>query len=859
MHPFSLHSSAISRTPQDVARYKSNQIVKQKNEKVDLQKPIAPATFNVRTELSSPVSADFGDKSSCPDNSEADSDQCKCVKGYTVSNNKCVPIVCPAHATLRNGECECEKGHEVDAAGKKCVRVDCGEHASFYEASDDCRCDPGYLVDTATNTCNQVQCPDNSTYSTHDKTCACKAGFKIDAKGTSCVSLCSDISHSEYSAQYQSCVCADGYKLNKTQTGCVEMCLDIDNSKYDEAVQECVCKDGYAMNLSQTGCIKVSKWLQTSASASSLYNEPVRAPTPPPTDPAAKAKKAREFVLNLITNHGWEIAISLVAEGVLKRLVAGAMVKCGIELRFLDTKFLAKMGKSLSEFGLKIATKGGKESVEIATDSAAKTAYQSASALVGKAVLKTTERIADKAAAEAAAKVGSKNGTARATDSALGPAGVIVLAAQAASMLVDIFDPSGYTNITASSVNTNMRNILLATYSEGSAKMGTTFPQLLSPAEAFPTQYASVFNNSYMNEVLPKLDAFIIVDRLSPSEKIALATALHDKTTLPIVFTDALSDAADTYIAANYAARDAYVYANLKAALKATNQDDQLQMYDSFSSATVSGVSLSEKGAITWNEKSKASWFQHYSMFKKQKSDPSYVAPTCACYTDTMYKIDPKNPGSSKKPNIVSYMIDDGKYACLGLPLGMVFSFCENICHGGIVKVPPVDPAKFGVTFDMRTMTCNYTHKYCTQMGLNFTCDGTQVADGVGGQVCEGTPGISNCTESAGKSASEFIFGATVTRGIIRGVKALGCDFGCTGCRSSDTGELMHPQLADMTCCDWTADCNNPNSCMYCSPCKGNSATWMGSTRAGKVWNGKKNTMFGGACQTGRVCGKIPK
>ena len=122
-------------------------------------------------------------------------------------------------------------------------------------------------------------------------------------------------------------------------------------------------------------------------------------------------------------------------------------------------------------------------------------------------------------------------------------------------------------------------------------------------------------------------------------------------------------------------------------------------------------------------------------------------------------------------------------------------------------------------------------------MGLTYTAD-----------TLEG--GIGDCKMRPGQDVAELIFGTTITRGVIRGAQYIAGGFGANGCKDPDTLKLMHPEMPAGSCCTWTADCHDPNSCMYCNPCDGNSYSIVGGQKPHEMSD------EGRYCTTSRACGK---
>ena len=210
--------------------------------------------------------------------------------------------------------------------------------------------------------------------------------------------------------------------------------------------------------------------------------------------------------------------------------------------------------------------------------------------------------------------------------------------------------------------------------------------------------------------------------------------------------------------------RDVYLYEILKAVLKRSSSPERADMLDLvpfMSTPYRYGITITPEAAAEWNTNSAPLWRAYNSLppgAEEFKKPENYVEPMAALYTDTYYIIDPTNPyrpapqGGAQIPNLIEKQLS--QKTVLGAPYGPLMAYCLNVRRlTGLLDVSgSVDPEELGVTFDMNNGRCNYTEEFCDRYGLDFTND--------------------DCKPLPGMGVAELIFGATLTRGVVRTYKS---------------------------------------------------------------------------------------
>lgn len=481
-----------------------------------------------------------------------------------------------------------------------------------------------------------------------------------------------------------------------------------------------------------------------------------------------------------------------------------------------------RVAKSVSQKATaKAAQLAEQKAEQTATKAAVGAAERDAEAVGEKAAAKVvsdvTEKIGARVTSELAESAGGRVaafGAEAASEAELGPAGWIELAVQAASLLVDILDPAGYNTFTTNDVNTRLRNSVEAATEVAYGQNKLEYPSFFALAPHFAKEHkiaqAAVIG-LYTQEAIKKL---------SPAD-----AELLTHTPTPDAVIDRIVASSQALASADHVARDrAYLKYFVAARPDPAKAKAHFAVYPSKSTAQRYGVSLSVAGAQWWIDEHTAEWFAHFDKTKKMNTSASYD-PSPVPFVSNVYRVrDKTNPGKDDAPNMVTKRLKEP--ICMKLPLGQLVAFCQKPNSKGI------NPAEYGVKFDQQTAMCRYTPKYCSRMGLVYTDDA----------------GLGNCKTAPGQNVAELIFGTTITRGIMAAGKAVATGFGAHGCRDANTNEPQHPTLDPGTCCNWTADCNDKNSCFYCS--EGNEYSLVGGQSAGSSVH-----KFGGRyCGSSRVC-----
>ena len=202
--------------------------------------------------------------------------------------------------------------------------------------------------------------------------------------------------------------------------------------------------------------------------------------------------------------------------------------------------------------------------------------------------------------------------------------------------------------------------------------------------------------------------------------------------------------------------RDVYLYEILKAVLKRSSSPERADMLDLvpfMSTPYRYGITITPEAATEWNTKSAPLWRAYNDLFTAGQERPeNYLDPMSALYTDTYYIIDPTDPYTGTIPNLIEQKLS--QKTVLSAPYGPLMAYCLNTRRvAGLAGVSPsVSPEEFGVTFDMENVRCNYTEKFCDRYGLEFVNN--------------------DCRPYPGMGVAEMIFGATLTKGVVRTYKS---------------------------------------------------------------------------------------
>ena len=337
------------------------------------------------------------------------------------------------------------------------------------------------------------------------------------------------------------------------------------------------------------------------------------------------------------------------------------------------------------------------------------------------------------------------------------------------SLALDMADPAGYNTFINNSVIDEARDASEIETANQAKKMNMDYPMIFPLNTAFP--------DAYEKFVAPAMqEAFLsdAVARLTEEDRVLLMEALIDEEDVPDSVATKIGMYIEEEIANNPQKRDDTVWKALTS--KASGVDTKLiARYPKHSTKTRLGVSLSKEGTKWWNglKKNRDEWFKYNDLFQKMPDMPEdYAAPPVAVWGKKYRALHPSNPGTDKKPNMITVDVKEGDMP-MYLPAGHIVAFCEKerdaLFMGGLMgnvqdANDGVDPKKFGVRFDNGTgdlgqLSCIYTDAYCTRMGLKHRVNIPK--------------GISDCWKDGGQDVGEAIFGTTITRGIYRGAHAL--------------------------------------------------------------------------------------
>lgn len=176
------------------------------------------------------------------------------------------------------------------------------------------------------------------------------------------------------------------------------------------------------------------------------------------------------------------------------------------------------------------------------------------------------------------------------------------------------------------------------------------------------------------------------------------------------------------------------------------------------------GITITEDAAKEWNATYKQFWLETNDIYKPpERTMRNQLAdPMVAVYTDSYLVPNEDDPGTMDNPNMRTENIKDfngeKKKVVISGAYGPLMSYCLRKRSNDIGKegmAEPVDPVKEGVTFDVDTLTCNFTSSYCDRYGLKF----------------KSTENGNDCETYPGQDFFECIFGKTLTRGVIRTYK----------------------------------------------------------------------------------------
>lgn len=195
---------------------------------------------------------------------------------------------------------------------------------------------------------------------------------------------------------------------------------------------------------------------------------------------------------------------------------------------------------------------------------------------------------------------------------------------------------------------------------------------------------------------------------------------------------------------------DKFLFDTLQSLIPDTRKSDVV-LIPSMSTAKTIGISISEEAAKRWNAAQREEWFMYLdAFFPPNRPNKDWVPPFVASYTDTYLMPNPKNPGTSNAPNIITKTLPTK--VTLAYPFGSLVTFCEKP-RSSTKFNKPVDPTKYGVSLDTVTGVCNFTKDYCQRYGIDFKTRTWK----------DGTP-FNDCEESDVQKGSSWVVGDTIVK-----------------------------------------------------------------------------------------------
>ena len=356
-----------------------------------------------------------------------------------------------------------------------------------------------------------------------------------------------------------------------------------------------------------------------------------------------------------------------------------------------------------------------------------------------------------------------------------GPLGVAMMAFEVISMTLDIVDVEGYGLHSGNKTLEGIRNRLEYTQEVYCKANGLKYPMVFSGAMGFEGDFAEAFTIVF-SEFLPD----VLVKAFDVNEEAATRVFINGLTGDGEVSDD---DMNVMYMVYN----DLFIYSELprqpdetveqyeqrvrdnapkrELALQNSKRRDEI-IYDALSDimfdptlieyipensdGNQSGISLSEKGAMKWNEANRDTYLKYFDLFGNEADVPDdFSPPFYATYTDTYRVLNTNNPGTQEKPNMLTAKLP--RKMCLAVMSGPMVAFCEKKREGGFGKAK-INPLDYDVKLDDSTMLCNYTPSYCERMGLQYG----------------NYKGVGDCKNYEGQYIAELLFGTSITRGAIK-------------------------------------------------------------------------------------------
>ena len=393
------------------------------------------------------------------------------------------------------------------------------------------------------------------------------------------------------------------------------------------------------------------------------------------------------------------------------------------------------------------AREAGQEAAEkAARQGASKAAQQAAREAAEKAVTKAAQKTAQQAALKGFSKTMSKvigKVAARMVVQfarrmaqimmkilvklSSGPVGWALLIFDAFVIIQDTADVYNYNSFIDNKINMNSRDQLIYAYNKAIKLDGGDFPVLFpfsllfqEESEGVTVQYMSHIFMEHM-DILLEVDGGTeyLVDMIFSGLEAEIdgveppPPSLEEEQKADKIAEEFFDKAREKH----HRALDLKYFELLQAAIPA-NRRNEIVLVQSMSSKETIGISISKAAANKWNVDQKADWFKYHDpFFPPNRPTADWSPAMAAAYTDTYLTPNMSNPGTENEPNIVTKSLP--QKVVLAYPFGPLVTFCEKPRTSAKYK-EPIDPTKYGVSFDLKTGVCNYTRDYCKRYGIDF-------------------------------------------------------------------------------------------------------------------------------------------
>lgn len=321
-----------------------------------------------------------------------------------------------------------------------------------------------------------------------------------------------------------------------------------------------------------------------------------------------------------------------------------------------------------------------------------------------------------------------------------GPIGILLIAFEVVSLVLDILDPMGYQTFQPNEIFRNLRNKLDVNMekalSEGEMSNNQDYPMTFPLSYAFPEyedEYTSKLFEKFVVKALDLLDSEMVIEFF-----ISVLESESDDAEMSDTLQAAVDEAFALALATNNLERDQFTYDFFASKGLA----DQIELVPFMSTARRMGVTLSQHGANLYNTRMREKHMLYsnpYDVVEDTEIPDDYL-PFVACYTDKYRILDTSNPGTGENPNVIEKTLE--QKCVLANPYGIVFVSC--IIGTKTQAGTRVNPEDYGVTFNQETGYCDYTAAYCSRMGLR-----TEPND---------------CGLYPGQKWAEMIFGTSIVR-----------------------------------------------------------------------------------------------